>query len=197
MKLKPEEFEKLALEQIDTLHRVAGRLTRDVEKAADLVQETYLRAFRSRDAFELQEHGIRPWLLRIMRNLYLSRADRERRQPVAMDGEALDSLNASAVAPGSAAAAAAAGDLESAGPAPSIPLDWDSLDERLKGALENLQEEYQIVLLLWAVEDLSYKEIADALEIPIGTVMSRLHRARQKLSTLLTDYAKQEGIIRE
>lgn len=197
MKLKPEEFEKLALEQIDTLHRVAGRLTRDVERGADLVQETYLRAFRSRDAFELQEHGIRPWLLRIMRNLYLSRADRERRQPVAMDGEALDSLNASAPIPGGAASAAAAGDLESAGPVPSIPLDWDSLDERLKGALENLQEEYQIVLLLWAVEDLSYKEIADLLDIPIGTVMSRLHRARQKLSAQLRNYAKQEGIIRE
>ena len=197
MKLKPEEFEKLALEQIDTLHRVAGRLARDVEKAADLVQETYLRAFRSRDAFELQEHGIRPWLLRIMRNLYLSRADRERRQPLAMDGESLDLLNASAPIDGSAAAAAAAGDLEAAGPAPSIPLDWESLDDRLKGALENLQEEYQIVLLLWAVEDLSYKEIADVLDIPIGTVMSRLHRARQKLSTQLTDYAKQEGIIRE
>jgi RNA polymerase sigma-70 factor (ECF subfamily) len=194
MKLPPEQFEKLALEQMDTLYRVAGRLTHDPERAGDLVQETYLRAFRSRDAFELQEHGIRPWLLRIMRNLHLSKADRDRRQPVAVDGETLDAMNASAPRPGDAAAT---GDLESAGPAPAVPLDWEQLDERLKAALENLQEEYQMVLLLWAVEDLSYKEIADVLDIPIGTVMSRLHRARQKLSTQLHDYVKQEGMIRE
>jgi RNA polymerase sigma-70 factor (ECF subfamily) len=194
MKLPPEQFEKLALEQMDMLYRVAGRLTRDPERAGDLVQETYLRAFRSRDAFELQEHGIRPWLLRIMRNLHLSRADRDRRQPVAVDGETLDTMNAGAPRPTDAAAT---GDLEAEGPAPAVPLDWDSLDERLKAALENLQEEYQMVLLLWAVEDLSYKEIADVLDIPIGTVMSRLHRARQKLSAQLRDYAKQEGMIRE
>jgi RNA polymerase sigma-70 factor (ECF subfamily) len=195
VKLTPEAFEALALEQMDTLYRVAGRLTRDADRAGDLVQETYLRAFRSRDAFELQEHGIRPWLLRIMRNLHLSRADRDRRQPVAIDGEALDSLNASPTTP--ADAAAATGDLEALGPAPSVPLDWDTLDERLKAALEDLQEEYQIVLLLWAVEDLSYKEIAAVLDIPIGTVMSRLHRARQKLSAQLKDFARQEGIVRE
>jgi RNA polymerase sigma-70 factor (ECF subfamily) len=194
MKLPADQFEKLALEQMDTLYRVAGRLTRDPERAGDLVQETFLRAFRSRDAFDLQEHGIRPWLLRIMRNLHLSKADRDRRQPVAVDGETLDTMNAGAPRPGDAAAT---GDLESVGPAPVPPLDWESLDERLKAALENLQDEYQMVLLLWAVEDLSYKEIAEVLDIPIGTVMSRLHRARQKLSAQLRDYAKQEGMIRE
>jgi RNA polymerase sigma-70 factor, ECF subfamily len=194
MKLPPEEFEKLALEQMDTLYRVAGRLTRDSERAGDLVQETYLRAFRSRDAFELQEHGIRPWLLRIMRNLHLSKADRDRRQPIAVDGESLDALNAAEPTPGYAPPAA--GEPPRDTPA-AVPLDWDSLDERLKGALENLQEEYQIVLLLWAVEDLSYKEIADVLDIPIGTVMSRLHRARQKLSAQLRDYVRQEGFVRD
>ena len=194
MKVSAEQFEKLALEQMDTLYRVAGRLTRDPERAADLVQETYLRAFRSRDAFDLQDHGIRPWLLRIMRNLHLSKADRDRRQPVAVDGETLDSMNAGEAGPNDAAAT---GDLEATGPAPVLPLDWELLDERLKAAMENLQEEYQIVLLLWAVEELSYKEIAEVLNIPIGTVMSRLHRARLKLSGQLRDYAKQEGMIRE
>jgi RNA polymerase sigma-70 factor (ECF subfamily) len=193
MKLPPEEFEKLALEQMDTLYRVAGRLTRDAERAADLVQETYLRAFRSRDAFELQEHGIRPWLLRIMRNLHLSKADRDRRQPVAVDGESLDALNAAGPAPGTAPPAADG----PRGTPQAIPLDWEMLDERLKAALENLQEEYQIVLLLWAVEDLSYKEIAEVLDIPIGTVMSRLHRARQKLSAQLREFARQERIVRD
>src|SRR5215212_8907731 len=94
MKPSSEQFEALALDQLDTLYRVANRLTRDPERAGDLVQETYLRAFRSRDSFDLKEHGMRPWLLRILRNLHLSRVDREKRQPVAVDGEALDSFNA-------------------------------------------------------------------------------------------------------
>jgi len=197
MKLSAEQFEKLALDQLDTLYRVAGRLTRSPDQASDLVQETYLRAFRSKDSFDLQEHGIRPWLLRIMRNLHLSRADREKRQPVAMEGDALDALNA---APGGGVAPGPA-DAEGTQAPPDtverIHLDWENLDERLKQALEALQEEYQIVLLLWAVEDLSYKEIAEVLDVPIGTVMSRLHRARQKLTAQLREYALKEGMIRE
>jgi RNA polymerase sigma-70 factor (ECF subfamily) len=197
MKLSAEQFEKLALDQLDTLYRVANRLTRNPDQSSDLVQETYLRAFRSKDSFDLQEHGIRPWLLRIMRNLHLSRADREKRQPVAMEGDALDALN---VAPRSVAAAPGPAEAEGT-PAPPdtierIHLDWENLDERLKQALEGLQEEYQIVLLLWAVEDLSYKEIAEVLDVPIGTVMSRLHRARQKLTAQLREYATKEGMIR-
>ena len=86
MSEESQQFEKLALEQMDTLYRVARRLTRDPERANDLVQETYLRAFRAKDSFQLKEYGIRPWLLRIMQNLHYSRSDRERRQPTA--GEA-------------------------------------------------------------------------------------------------------------
>ena len=71
------------------------------------------------------------------------------------------------------------------------------MDEQLVRAIESLAPEYQVVLILWAVEELSYKEIAAAVDIPIGTVMSRLHRARQKLSEQLREYALREGIIRE
>ena len=201
MKPTAEEFEKLALAELDTLYRVANSLTRSADRASDLVQETYLRAFRSRDGFDLHEHGMRPWLLRILRNLYLSKADREKRQPVAVDGEVLDSLN-STTAPAettasSASTAEAVDAALAAGETPWLRLNPEDLDDRLKDALENLQEEYQLVLLLWAVEDLSYKEIAEVLDVPIGTVMSRLHRARQKLSAQLRDYAVQEGVIRE
>src|SRR3954464_11698305 len=76
-----DEFEKLALDQMDTLYRVARRLTRAPDRASDLVQETYLRAFRAKDSFELKDYGIRPWLLRIMQNLHFSRSGREKRQP--------------------------------------------------------------------------------------------------------------------
>jgi RNA polymerase sigma-70 factor (ECF subfamily) len=182
MTVAGDDFEKLALDQMDTLYRVAGRLTRSPEKAGDLVQETLLRAFRARDSFELKEFGIRPWLLRIMHNLHYSRLDREKRQPIAMEGEALESADSGA---------------PSETPGVPQPLNLDDLDDRLVRALEDLPTDYQIVLLMWAVDDLSYKEIAHTLDIPIGTVMSRLHRARQKLSTQLRDYATDEGVIRE
>jgi RNA polymerase sigma-70 factor (ECF subfamily) len=180
MKLPREQFEKLALEQLDLLYRVARRLTRSEDEAADLVQETFLKALKGAAAFDLQEHGIRPWMVRIMHNICFSRADRAKREPVLMES----------------------GPLEQAGPpAPNqrFPFQqgFEGMDERLVMALKELPPDYQMVLLLWAVEDFSYKDIADSMEIPIGTVMSRLHRARQKLTELLHDYAIEQGFIRE
>jgi RNA polymerase sigma-70 factor (ECF subfamily) len=179
MKLSRSEFERLALQQLDLLYRVARRLTRSTHAAEDLVQETYLRALKAHGEFDLQEYGIRPWLLRIMHNLHVSRAQRERKQPQSIEQE---HLNASQPSPGGL---------------PIDPASWDGMDQRLVHALEQLQPEYQVVLLLWAVDELSYKEIAEALNVPIGTVMSRLHRARQRLSDQLRDYASREGLIRE
>jgi RNA polymerase sigma-70 factor (ECF subfamily) len=186
--LKPsrEQFEKLALEQLDTLFRIARRLARDPQRAEDLVQETYLRAVRARETFDLQSHGIRPWLLRIMHNVHVSRSEREGRQPASVEDEQLES---SAGGGGSARARAT--------PPPYDQFSFDGMDQQLVRAIEGLAPEYQVVLMLWAVEELSYKEIAAAVGIPIGTVMSRLHRARQKLSEQLRNYAKREGIIRE
>lgn len=182
MKLSPQQFEQLALEQLDTLYRVARRLTRNGTEAEDLVQETCLKALAARDSFDLQDFGIRPWLLRILQNLHLSKARREGRQPVALEDEHLD----------------AAGAMQTA--TNGLPIDLNSfegMDERLVQAVRALPSEYQSVLLMWAVEDMSYKEISYALDIPIGTVMSRLHRARQRLSEQLRSYATSDGIIRE
>jgi RNA polymerase sigma-70 factor, ECF subfamily len=80
---------------------------------------------------------------------------------------------------------------------PLTPGSWDGMDERLVRAVNELPGEYQVVLLLWALEDFSYKEIAAALDVPLGTVMSRLHRARKRLAEQLREYAQQERIIRE
>jgi RNA polymerase sigma-70 factor (ECF subfamily) len=180
--LKPttEQFEKLALEQLDTLYRVARRLSRDANRAEDLVQETYVRALRARESFDLKTHGIRPWLLRIMHNVHVSRAEREGRQPAAMEEEQLE----------------AHGDQHHP-PMLRDPAAFDGMDQQLVRAIESLAPEYQVVLMLWAVEEFSYKEIADAVDIPIGTVMSRLYRARQRLSEQLKPFAQREGIIRE
>lgn len=183
LKLSREDFEKRALEHLDTLYRIARRLTHDATRSEDLVQETFLRALRGRDAFRLQAFGMRPWLLRIMHNLHYSQAERERRQPLALDGEHLETAHGEhhhhATLP------------------PLSTASFEGMDERLVRALDGLPSEYQVVLLLWAVDELSYKEIAEAAGIPIGTVMSRLHRARQRLSEQLKTYAKSEGIIRE
>jgi RNA polymerase sigma-70 factor (ECF subfamily) len=182
MKLGTEQFESLMLEQMDTLYRLARRLTGDEQRSADLVQETCLRALRSKESFDLQEFGIRPWLVRIMHNLHFSRGERESRQPQATDTEQLD----------------AAGDGQANSSLPPIdPASFEAMDERVVAALESLPAEHKSIMLLWAVEDFSYKEIAAALDIPIGTVMSRLHRARQKLSDQLRTMATQEGIVRK
>ena len=179
MHLTPAQFETLALEHLDMLYRIARRLTHNAPAAEDLVQETYLRAFRARNSFELQQYGIRPWLVRILQNLYYSRCGREKRQPVGLDADALDAA---------------------ATTVPHLPLppgSWEGMDERLVQAIHDLPAEYQSVLLLWALEDFSYKEIAAALDVPLGTVMSRLHRARKRLAEQLAGFARQEGIIRE
>ena len=177
----PEDFQRLAIEQMDMLYRVARRLTRDATRAEDLVQEAYLRAFKAMDTFRLQGFGIRPWLLRILYNLHLSKAQQDGRQPVAVDGEHLELGSAG----------------RRGGELPVDPRSFESMDENLVRAVESLPPEYQAVLLLWAVEEFSYKEIAEALDIPIGTVMSRLHRARHRLAELLKDYAVGERLIRE
>jgi RNA polymerase sigma-70 factor (ECF subfamily) len=177
MKLDRQQFEALALEHLDMLYRVARRMTRDPHRAEDLVQETYLRAFRSAGEFKLQTFGIRPWLLRILHNLHVSRGQREKRQPTGIEEEQLEHA---AIAP-----------------EPIPAFTWDGMDEQLKRAFDNLPDEYQTVMQLWAIEELSYKEIADALSVPLGTVMSRLHRARQRLAEQLKGYTSQEGAIRE
>lgn len=180
MKLSADQFEKLALEQMDLLYRVACRATRDPERAGDLLQETYLRAFRARDGFDLTSHGIRPWLIRIMHNLRINDVEREARQPTAMENESLEAWS---------------GPIDGVGAFTHDNLE--QMDDRLVAALHELPEDYQIVMLLWAVEEFSYKEIAEAVAIPIGTVMSRLHRARRRLAESLRSVADASGRIGE
>jgi RNA polymerase sigma-70 factor (ECF subfamily) len=181
MKLSQQQFERLALEQMDTVYRVARRLARREDRAEDLVQETYLRALRAKDSFKLEEYGIRPWLLRILYNLHVSKGQRDGRRPIAMDDEHLQMI-------------------EQGSNGDALPIDpasFEGMDQRLVRAIESLPPEYQAVMLMWAVEELSYKEMAHVLDVPIGTVMSRLHRARQRLADQLRDLAVEGRLIRE
>jgi RNA polymerase sigma-70 factor (ECF subfamily) len=167
MEIPADEFGRLALEQIDTLARVAAHLTGNRAEADDLVQETYLRALRGRVQFQPREHGLRPWLLRIMHNAHVTRRTRARKQPVATDPVKLERNGLHA-------------------PFPAVPPE---LDDTVRMALAEMPAELQSALTLWAVEELTYREMAEILDIPIGTVMSRLYRARQVLAGKLRERA--------
>ena len=164
------------------MHRMAFHLARQPDLASDLVQETYLRALKAEHTFELRERGIRPWLFKILHNVFYTHAGKKQRAPALIEnpGEDLASATTDQGEP--------AWDLAS--------LDWEQIDDRLKHAIDDLPETYRTVLLLWAVEGLKYREIADVLDIPLGTIMSRLHRARAILMERLADMAREAGIGR-
>ena len=169
-----EAFRELVLPELDAVHRLAWHLTLSPHEADDLVQETYLRAFKGFATFRLTEHGPRPWLFKILHNTYRTRLGKRRQEP-ALDDDAADR----AAAP----------------PEPPAVLDWEQVDERLKKAIEALPASYRTVLLLWAVEGLKYREIADVTEVALGTVMSRLFRARQILAGQLAELAAEQRLV--
>ncbi len=169
------------MEQLDALHRLAAQVCRRPEDAADLVQETFGRALRACDGFEDRGAGAGPWLFRILMNTFYSRQKREGRAPAAA-GE-LFGADERERAPDEPPPA---WDLKS--------LDWEHVDERLKSAIDGLRPEHRVVLLLWGVEGMKYREIAEVVQTPIGTVMSRLHRARQTLAAALEGLPEELGI---
>ncbi len=175
------QFESLALEHMDALHRMALQLTRRPDEAADLVQETYLRAIRASSRFEERGGGIRAWLFTILHNTFYSTVKRAKKAPVAV--EDFFDAESGETTPGEAPAAWNL-----------AQLDWDHVDERLKAAIEELKPEHRETLLLWGVEGLKYREIADITGVPIGTVMSRLHRARKILADQLTEFSEELGV---
>jgi RNA polymerase sigma-70 factor (ECF subfamily) len=173
-------FEKLSLEHLEAVYRLALQLARHPDEASDLVQETYLKALLAAERFEELGGGMRPWLFKILHNVFYTRLAKAKRAPASVDqlhGAATDEPGPDEPEP--------AWDLRS--------LDWEHVDERLKSAIEQLRPEYRTVLLLWAVEGLKYREIAEIQEIPMGTVMSRLHRARSILTEQLAEFAEEFG----
>lgn len=177
------QFENLALGQLDAVFRLAVHLTRNQEEAEDLVQEVYARAFRPQAiaSFEdrsgperTQGDGIRSWLFTICHNLFYSRAKRASLGPQAVP-EFFDEQSTERLPD----EPPPAWDLAS--------LDWEQVDGVLKEAIDTLKPEYREVLLMWGVEGLKYREIGTILGVPIGTVMSRLHRARKLVADALEE----------
>jgi RNA polymerase sigma-70 factor (ECF subfamily) len=162
-------FEAEALGYIDSLYRTALRLTRNAADADDLVQETYLKAFRSADRFE-PGTNLRAWLFTILHNTAKNRARDRARDMVTIDSEAVER----AVEAGPRLAS-------EVGATPESLLVRHILDPDLQAALDALPEAFREAVWLRDVEEFSYAEIAEMLSIPVGTVMSRLSRGRRML----------------
>ena len=180
-----DPFESEALAFLDALYRTGLRMTRSEAEAEDLVQETYIKAFRHRDQFT-PGTNLKAWLFRILTNTFINQYRRKAARPETTE---LDDVDESIlyrhmrdVSPGSSS------------PDPEAELINSTLSSEVKEALESLPEKFRTTVLL-DVEGFSYKEIAQMLDIPIGTVMSRLHRGRKYLQKQLYDVARDRGIV--
>jgi RNA polymerase sigma-70 factor (ECF subfamily) len=174
------EFEKIAFEHMDRLYGTALKLTRKPTEAEDLVQETYARAFQHFNQFE-QGTNFKAWIFRILVNTYINGYRRKERAPALVDFTEIEPIHEEASQELSFV---------------NQPIEnlYELLDEEVKRALEKLPDEYRMVLLLASVEGFSYEEIAKMVGCPIGTVMSRLFRARALMRKQLTEYARERGI---
>jgi RNA polymerase sigma-70 factor (ECF subfamily) len=180
-----EEFESLALEHFDALYNTAMRLTRNPGEAQDLVQETFLKAYRFFHRFK-PGTNIKAWLFTILRNTYINAYRKASRQQQQVDFDQVAPFYAD---PSATSAWTNRGSVEG--------LLHYLVQDDVKRALEALPDEYRMVILLADLEDFAYKEIADIVGCPVGTVMSRLFRGRRLLRKSLAEFAKKSGYIRE
>jgi RNA polymerase sigma-70 factor (ECF subfamily) len=179
-------FERDVMPLLSGLYSSALRMTRNPTDAEDLVQETVLRAYRGFAGFQ-EGTNLKAWLYRILTNSFINTYRKKQRQPVTVEGPddidewyLFDKLGAQNVEPSAESEV-----LE------QLP------DEDVQRALEALPEGFRMAVLLADVQGFSYKEIAEIMDIPIGTVMSRLHRGRKALEKALWDTAVERGIVRE
>lgn len=183
---KNQEFEAIAFQYMDSLYSTALRFTRNTEEAEDLVQDTYLRAYRFFDKFQ-EGTNFKAWIFKILTNTFINKYRKKARTPQQVQLEKVaygleDEENVEQVG------------------------EWDGYDDSkykelfdddITSALSQLSEEFRMVVLLADIEGFSYKEIADIIDRPSGTVMSRLFRGRRMLQRILDKYARREGYIRQ
>ena len=179
------KFEGLVAPLLDSMYRTALRMTRNRNDAEDLVQETYLKAHRFWDRYEAGTN-CRAWLYKILTNTRINQAVKASKRPHEVDFSDVESVLAQS---GSEEL-----ELPTQG---EIHLFADLLEDEVKAALEAVPEDFRLVLILYVMEGFAYKEIAEILGIPIGTVMSRLYRARKQLQASLHEYARRRGLVKD
>lgn len=179
------DFETAALPFLDSLYNIAFRLARNVEDAEDLVQETYFKAYKHFDKFEAGTN-LKAWLFRILKNSFINNYRKKQSQPPQSAFSEIEESFENLVK-------------QDAGQKIKDPeqeiLD-QVLDEDVQKALNALNEDYRMVIHLVDLEGFSYKEAASILEVPVGTVMSRLYRGRRLLEKVLLDYAQEHGYLK-
>jgi RNA polymerase sigma-70 factor, ECF subfamily len=181
-------FAERAMEYAPQLYSTALRMTRNAADAEDLVQETMMRGYRSFETFE-EGTNLRAWLYRILTNAFINRYRSKQRRPIETDLADVEDLYLyKRVA-----------SLENAAATLSAEDQFLDLltDDEVKSAVEDLPDTFKLPVILADVEGFAYKEIAEMLDIPVGTVMSRLHRGRKAMQKQLYEYAQARGLVED
>ncbi|HEU4613603.1 MAG TPA: sigma-70 family RNA polymerase sigma factor [Kofleriaceae bacterium] len=186
VKQKRNEFERQALVHVDALYGAAYRLTRNPRDAEDLVQDSLLRAYKFWDSFQ-QDSNCKAWLLRIVTNTFINEYQRRKRSR-----EVLDAASAEQDATDGVLVHASARDKQ----APDQAMLAASVSDDVQRALDQLPDDFRTAVILCDMQGLSYKEIAEIMETPVGTVMSRLFRGRKLLAGALREFAVAEGYVK-
>ncbi len=181
---KRKSFEKEALPHMEALYRTALRMTKNENDAEDLVQETFVKAYRFWDKFELGSN-CRAWLFKIMTNIFINEYRSKSRSPMSVNVDDLDDN----FLYGQLAA-------DESTKSPEQELFSKVFDDDVKKAIENLPDDFRLVVILSFLEGFSYQEIADIMDLQLGTVKSRLHRGRKLLQKGLLEYAIKNGYVK-
>ena len=179
-------FTTQAMQYIDQLYAAAMRMTRNPADAEDVVQETFAKAYASFHQFT-PGTNLKAWLYRILTNTYINSYRKKQREPLLSDSENVEDWQL-----------ARAESHTSSGLKSAETVALEHLpDSDVKEALQQLAPDFRLAVFLADVEGFSYKQIAEIMGTPIGTVMSRLNRGRNQLRTLLSDYARERGLVRQ
>lgn len=178
-------FEREALPHMDALYRTGLRMTKNENDAEDLVQETFAKAYRFWDKFEKGTNA-RAWLFKIMTNIFINEYRSKSRAPVSVNVDDIDDNFLY-------------GQLAATGPSddPERQFFAKIFDDDVKKAIEDLPDDFRMVVILSFIEEFSYQEIAEICDLQLGTVKSRLHRGRKLLQKKLFDYAVKNGYIKD
>ncbi|HKK45510.1 MAG TPA: sigma-70 family RNA polymerase sigma factor [Balneolaceae bacterium] len=177
---KQEDFEEEIIPHLDAMYNFALRLTSDPSDAEDLVQDTIVKAYRFFSSYEKGTNA-KAWLFRILKNSYINNYRKKSKQPNQVDYDEVSTFYETIRAERTDTS-----DLED-------KMFRDLIDDDISNALEELPEDFRTVVLLCDVEGFTYEEIANMLDVPIGTIRSRLHRGRNLLKAQLMEYAKKRG----